>query len=230
MKPGILVATLVLSAAFVPVSAQKPPVRIKLAEDELVTGDRERVTIRTEANGYLVVLRMTAEGGIRVLFPLDPADDASVRGGRDFEVRSRGGREAFFVTEKNGAGMVLAARTDEPFDFTRFSDGRHWIADSLAVNAAATDAESALLAVVDRMTDKHYDYDAVEYTVSANPPRRTYARSPFFFGGWYDPWYDPWYRRRSYVPFYYGGGFGFGATIVIPRRSVIVRPPRGHRH
>jgi len=40
-----------------------------------------------------------------VLFPLDPGDDAFVRGGETREIRGRGDREAFSIDEREGAGL-----------------------------------------------------------------------------------------------------------------------------
>ncbi len=73
-----------------------PPVQIWLNQDNyLQRGDRARVNVKLAEDGYLVVLRADAKGRVRVLFPLDPGDDAFVRGGRTIEVRGRGDREAF---------------------------------------------------------------------------------------------------------------------------------------
>src|SRR5258708_3893740 len=73
------------------------PVTVRLNHDQFDPGDRARVYVQSAQDGYLVVLHADAEGRIRVLFPLDPTDDDFVRGGRKFEIRSRGDRDAFQI-------------------------------------------------------------------------------------------------------------------------------------
>ena len=67
-----------------------PPVRLWLNKDHVQLGDRVRVDVRTESDGYLLVLHAEPDGRVRVLFPLDPIHDNFVRGGDEFEVRGRG--------------------------------------------------------------------------------------------------------------------------------------------
>lgn len=202
-----------------------PPIRIKLSDDAFARGDRARVRVKTAQDGYLVVLRADAEGRVRVLFPLDPGDNSAVRGGREIQVRGRGDREAFTVDEREGSGMVLAARSVVPFRFDEFVRGGHWDYRALSALRAGDDstqvvggdAEAALLDIVERMAgDNRYDYDVVTYTVSARAPVRRHA-------GWYGPWYGPWYDP-FYYPFY-GPGFGFRTTIAFGRSRF-----GGHRH
>jgi hypothetical protein len=44
-----------------------------------------------------------------VLFPLEPQDDQRITGGKKYELKSRGGREAFVADDSSGHGTVLAA-------------------------------------------------------------------------------------------------------------------------
>jgi len=85
------------------------PVTVRLNHDQFDPGDRARVYVQSAQDGYLVVLHADAAGRIRVLFPLDPTDDDFVRGGRKFEIRGRGDRDAFQVEGTDGSGTVLAA-------------------------------------------------------------------------------------------------------------------------
>src|SRR5437870_2706454 len=103
-----------------------PPIKVSLNQDNYFQrGDRARVKIRTAEDGYVVVVRSDAQGRVRVLFPLDPTDDDFVRGGRTIEVRGRGDREAFYVDDSDGSGVVLAARSATPFKFDEFVRGAH---------------------------------------------------------------------------------------------------------
>ena len=51
-----------------------PAVRVSLGEEALVPGDHGRVSVRTRADGWVVVLQADPTGHVRVLFPLDPAN------------------------------------------------------------------------------------------------------------------------------------------------------------
>ena len=127
-------------------------------------GERAKVYVQTATDGYLLVLRVDTQGNIRVLFPVDPTDNAAILGGHKFEVRSRGDRDAFTVSENRGGGMVLAVRADHPFTFAGFTTGHHWNAAALAPDSGTGgDPQAAMLGIVDRMTDGHYDYDVASY-------------------------------------------------------------------
>src|SRR5213593_4870241 len=89
---GILMASAGLGPAPVvntpAARADDPPVRVWLNSDGYYNrGDRAKVRVRLEEDGYLLVLQSDVDGHVRVLFPLDPSDDDFVRGGRDFELR-----------------------------------------------------------------------------------------------------------------------------------------------
>jgi hypothetical protein len=90
-------------------SALSAPIQLRLSDDEYMIGERAKVRVKTDRDGYLVVLRMDGQGRVRVLFPVDPDDSMTIRGGKEYEVRGRGDREAFVVDEPRGTGAVLAA-------------------------------------------------------------------------------------------------------------------------
>jgi hypothetical protein len=190
--------------AVTPAHADDPPIRVKLSDDELVPGDHGKVRVKLAEAGYLVVLRADANGHVRVLYPLNPTDSAVVPGGKEFEVRGRGDREAFTVDERQGTGTILAARSPVPFHFDEFQRGQHWDYRALAAESASDDPEAALVDIVDRMAPEHYDYDVATYTVAAAPPG-------YYLGGYYGPWYHPYYLYPYYYP------FGFRASILFGR-------------
>jgi hypothetical protein len=184
-----------------------PPIRVTLSDETYARGDRARVRVKANRDGYLLVLRADADGRVRVLFPRDPEDTAVVQGGKNFEVRGRGDREAFTVHDREGTGVVLAAFADAPFRFDEFARSGHWDYRVLSAERAGDDPEAGLLDLVDRMSQGKYDYDIATYTVMS----RDYPRS---YSGWHDPWYD-----GHYWPGWYGGsrvgfrisvGFGHG--------------------
>src|SRR5712692_2245934 len=155
-------------AAGTAVRRDDPPVKIWLDQDNYRRGDKAHVNVKLGEDGYLVVLRADAARRVRVLFPLDPGDDAFVRGGRTIELRGRGDRETFSVDEREGSGLVLAARSVTPFKLDEFVRGDHWDYRVLTAGDAGDDKEQALLNIVRRMVpDGHVDYDAVNYTVAS---------------------------------------------------------------
>src|SRR6266480_2684723 len=96
-----------------------PPVKVWLNHDNYFQrGDKARVNVQLADDGYLLVLRADADGRVRWLAPLDPSNDDFVRGHETIEVRGRGDRE--------GSGLVLAARSSTPFKFVEFVPGVHW--------------------------------------------------------------------------------------------------------
>ncbi len=214
--------SLTAAALFAPMTvlaatANDPPVRVRLSDEVYVSGERARMSVRTDKDGYLVVMRIDTEGRVRVIFPVDPTKDAAVKGGKNIEIRSRGDRDAFTVSEKKGTGLVFAARSDKPFNFLAFMTGDHWNPEALAPASPETDPESALLSLADRMTDGHYDYDAVTYTVGDGMYGGHGRRPPYAV---FDPWYPPLVGGYGYccAPGYFGGwspfyGPRFGTVI-----------------
>jgi hypothetical protein len=200
-------------------AVQDPPVRVWLSQHQgLERGDRIRVNVRTEEDGYLVVLHADPEGRIRMIFPLDPVDDHFIRGGRDYEVRNRGDRHAITIHQSGGVGLVYAAYARDPFRFDGLVRGGHWdytLDDAWQVRE---DAEGELTALVDRMTGgAAFDYDLAWYDVY---DRVAYSRR-YYGGFWRSHFYDPFYCDVFYCsPFYFTGryrpgvfigiGFGFG--------------------
>lgn len=204
---AIVALSLLLTPTQPATLASDPPVRLKLSHDEFERGDRAKVRVKFAEDGYLLVLRRDADNHIRVIYPLDPDAPRLVRGGKEFEVRGRGDREAFSVEEASGTGTVIAVRSAEPFDFGDFLRNGRWDYRALTDSLAPGDAESVLLDLVDRMTTGRYDYDTATYAVyAADAPRR--------YAGWYAPWYaGPFYPGLYYGPWYgtrVTFGFGFG--------------------
>src|SRR5713101_1641471 len=147
-------------AAATAVRGDDPPVKVWLDQDNYRRGDKAHLNIKLGEDGYLVVLRADADRRVRVLFPFDRGDDAFVRGDR----------EAFSIDEREGSGLVLAARSVTPFKFDEFVRGDHW---DYRVLPAGDDKEQTLLDIGQRMVrDGHFDYDAVNYTVAS--PRAYY--------------------------------------------------------
>lgn len=205
--------------------ASDPPVRVSLDHREYDRGDRARVTVRARDDGYLLVLHLDPDGRLRVLFPLDPGDDAFVRGGEAYEIRGRGDREAFTVEAPSGGGTVYAAWSADPFRFDDFVRGDHWDYRVLGDSALPTDPEVGLTNLVQRMTSEHFEYDFTTYDVRRQVAytepayyATTVAYSPYEYDACYGAYYDPWCERPPvifypirypYRPYYPGFSISF---------------------
>ena len=195
------------------------PVTVRLNHDQFDPGDRARVYVESARDGYLVVLHADAEGRIRVLFPLDPTDDDFVRGGRKFEVRGRGDRDAFQVETNDGSGTVLAAVSPDAFKFDDFIRNNHWDFRALGGPSGAVrdDPLARLVEIVQKLSGDsagHFDYDYATYVVNSRDIAARYGYGsryglyPYYFG-YYDPFcYDPFFFGVS--SFCYGSSYGFG--------------------
>jgi uncharacterized membrane protein YgcG len=201
-----------------------PPIRLWISNDRrFLPGDRAKVQVRTEYDGYLVVVHVDPEGRLRVLFPLDPDKDNFVRSDKKYEVRGRGGRETFDV-DGTGRGAVYAAVSRDPFRFDEFTIADHWDYRALAPARLHEDPEPELNELLHRMAQGSYDYDLLTYDVTS---RSAYvSSSSHYYGSVYDDdWcsfscgrsyfgYSPFnvsiglfygrpYRRYYYDPYYY---------------------------
>jgi hypothetical protein len=220
---GAMISALLLPLLFTGAAAQSaaatrddPPIRLWISNDRrFLPGDRAKVQVRTEYDGYLLVLHVDPEGRVRVLFPLDPDKDNFVRGGKKYEVRGRGGREAFEVDGK-GRGAVYAAVSRDPFRFEGNVVGDHWDYRALAPSRLADDPEPELNELVQRIAQSSFDYDMLSYEVA---DRSAYASTyyPSYYGSGYgNPYGYPYYRS----PYGLSVGFFFGS----PHRRHYYRP------
>ncbi|HXE59547.1 MAG TPA: DUF4384 domain-containing protein [Gemmatimonadaceae bacterium] len=189
-----------------------PAVRVTLDRTTYVPGDQAHVQVDIHDDGYLVVMRVSPDGLVRVLFPLDPTDDNFVRGGKSYEIVGRDGGEAFTVEATSGAGVVYAAWSAQQFQFNDFTRDGHWDYTVLGDSAIAQDPETGLSNLVGRMATAHFDYDLQSYNAQQEVAyaRPNYYMDSYGYGDFYDPFYDPYFY--GYGP-YYGGAFisiGFG--------------------
>jgi hypothetical protein len=219
-----MLATLVLATLV----AAGPPITLRLSNDgRYQPGDAVQVSVRPAADGYLLVLHADPDGRLRVLFPLDPTDDAFVRGGRDYELRSRGDRRDLFIADWNrGQGTILAALSSGPLQTDAFSLNGHW--DYRALNLdQSLDDESALRDIASRMAPAGMQYDVVPYVIGeagSNGYATGDGVSYVAVGvggcwscgvGWVDPWWGwgwgaPGWGWGWGVP---GWGWGWGVSV-----------------
>ncbi|MBA2457508.1 MAG: DUF4384 domain-containing protein [Gemmatimonadales bacterium] len=196
-------------------SNDDPPVQLWISNDRrFLPGDRARVHVRAEDDGYLVVLHADPDGHLRVMFPIDPEDDNFVRGGKKYEVHGRGGREAFSADAGAGRGTVYAAVSRAPFSFAGYVLGDHWDYRTLSPDRLPEDPETELTEIVRLMAGGSFDYDILSYDVIERvvyadnySDSRSYYGSGYgsYYGSHYDdPWCSGYYFRRC------GGGLSVG--------------------
>jgi hypothetical protein len=193
-------------------AASDPPIHVWLNSDgDYTFGDRAKVYAKSAGDGYLVVLRADVDGRVRVLFPIDPQDDQRIAGGKKYELKGRGGREAFVAEDTLGQGTVLAAYSKTPFRFEEFEKGGHWNSAALSgsVQDMKADPETQLRDIVQRMQagGERFEYDFSTYVVQP-PPR--YVRSLY-------P--DPYIDGFGWWGYGFGPRFGAGWWLV-PRYRV----------
>jgi hypothetical protein len=191
-----------------------PPIKVWLNDDRFERGDRAKVYVKADRDGYVVVLHAEPDGRVRVLFPLDPTDDDYIKAGETYEVRGRGDRNAFTVYDSQGEGVVFAAYSPDPFRFDSFVRSDHWDyrVDGFRVG---DDAEAGLTDLARQMAGQsEFEYDLTRYDVEQHVAYGGsyypyyYPYYPYYYGGWYDPWYRPW-RSGIYIgvsfgsPWYY---------------------------
>ena len=190
-------------------TADDPPIRLWISNDRrFLAGDRAKAQVRSEYDGYLIVLHVDPEGRLRVLFPLDPDEDNFVRGDKKYEVRGRGGREAF-EADATGRGTVYAAVSRDPFRYDGFTLGDHWDYQALAPARLREDPEPELNELVHRMAQGTFDYDLLNYDVVGRSAYASSYSSRYDYGSAYD---DGW-CRFSCGSYYGHSGFGLSVGL-----------------
>jgi len=214
-----LLLPLLLGSSIEPPAAIKddPPIQLWISDDRrFLPGDGAKVQVRTEDDGYLLVFHVDPEGYLRVLFPMDPGKDNFVRGGKKYEVKSRGGREAF-EADSRGRGTVYAAVSRDPFRFDGFVLGDHWDYRALAPSRLSNNPEPELNELVRRMAQGSFDYDLLGYDV-VDRAAYAYDYAPRYYGSTYDPWCYSCGRP------YYGSGLGISIFFGRPYRRYYYDP------
>jgi hypothetical protein len=203
--PLLLLAASALTP-FQPAATADPPIRIWFNSDgDYAQGDRAKVYAKAAESGYLLVLRADAAGRVRVLFPVNPQDNQRIAQGKKYELKGRGGREAFIADDTNGHGTVFAAVSETPFEVDGFTRDGHWDTDALSTDQVRNDPEVGLLSLAQEMKPVgggSFKYDVATYVVSERYDRNLHPY-PYSNGG-YGWWgYDPWWGPRVGYGFYY---------------------------
>ena len=194
-----------IAAAAVLAGGPPPPITVSLNNGgQYNRGEYAQVQFRTAADGYALILQADQQGRIRVLFPLDPGDDAFIRGGKTYKLTGRDGRGAFYLDQAGGGGMVYAAWSSSPFRMADFVRGDHWDYGVFDQYNASDDPESQLTDVVLLMTSQAFDY-AIDRYIVYTQAEVVSSEYPSYIGvsGW------PW-------PTYYNSGWSIGISFGYP--------------
>jgi hypothetical protein len=194
--------------------AARPPVRLWMNNDRRFRpGDRVRLQVDADTDGYLLVLNYDTEGRVRVLFPLDPRDDARIQSGRRYEVRD-GGSDAAFRASGDGTGMIFTAVSQDPWRFDEVVLADRWDYTRLEIDRATTNAEEDLSALVQSIAGPAgFDYDVLGYRVygqSTTYNTTVYNGGPTYV---YDDYLycNNWsWRYNGCHRWPYDGGWSFG--------------------
>ena len=205
MFAAVLLSTLVATTTTVAVQ-NDPPVEVWTNKgDHVAYGDRMKVYVRSEYDGYVLVLNADPEGRIRVLYPLDPGQDDYVRGGKRYEIEGRVRGGTFRVGDTPGIGTVYVAYSEDPFTYDAFALNGHWDYRTIGDLEVVGNAEDELTSLVNAMARSRFDYDTEDYYVASEVDYRARYRS--YYGG-YSPYaYDPYYYR--------GAGYGYGSGLSV---------------
>jgi hypothetical protein len=213
--PSALLLPLVLAVQAVP--ADEPAIRLSVFPRTIVRyGAPVTVTAEPARDGFLTVLRVDTYDRVHILFPAYPGDDAFVRAGEIVHVRDPwGGNEAFIALERDGDGTVLAALSEEPYDFGEFASGRFWSNELTGLRYTGRDHTESLLELVESMAGQApFDYAVASYWVAGRS--FAYSRASRGYGacdalsrfGFWDiddfgsTW---WLRQTSYRSRWYYG-------------------------
>jgi len=218
----LAVAPIVASAPLARVD--DPPIVVRLDHETYDVGNRARIYVRTDRDGYVVILHADPLGRVRVLFPIDPGEDNFVRGERDFELRSRSDREALQIDYEGGTGTILAAYSADAFTFDELTRNGHWDFAALGGpdESVKNDPLAGLLEIVNNMArGNQFDYDVATYIVNsphyASEDGDGYSHFgiglafgyPYPFGVGFAFGY-PYYAPFAFVPFWGWYGYGYG--------------------
>jgi uncharacterized protein DUF4384 len=219
---------------------ERPPVHLWMNSDRRYReGDRVRLQVDADVDGFLLVLHFDPNGRLRILFPLDPRDDSRVQAGRRYEVRSESFDGAFRASG-DGTGLIYTAVSEEPWRLDDIVLADRWDYTRLEIDSRVADPEPEITALVQRLAGpRGFDYDVMGYRVYGEssytsyntyvyPRGPTYVYDDYLYcnnwswrydgcrrwpydGGWSFGlgFYNPYYYGYGYYPYRYRYGYGY---------------------
>ena len=195
----------------------------------------------TEPGAYVVIVRVTSDGELRVMYPIRPGSQAPYVLGQFANDRMPYSDDpAGSLFESSGRGFVFAIASYQRFDFSAFRQGNSWSTARLATFGRYADPFQAVRNFVDEILPltAEYSLDYEVYEVYSRGVNRGYAST--LYGGrhgyyalsdYHDACMSAFGIRQSYYCRSYRGGY-YGPIIVVdPRMPGTPRPagPAGPR-
>ena len=220
VDPTLVLVPVSQAATTVAEPGAAPPVKLWINSGrQFREGDQAQVQVETRDDGYLIVFNYDTDGRLRVLFPIDPRDDAMVQGGRRYEIRGRADRGSF-LAGGDGSGLVYAAISADPFRVDEIAAAGNWDYTRLNLGRDSRDAEADITDILQKITtDRGFDYDVLDYRVYGYRDRYVASSMwyPRSYGYWDDYYCDSGFRVSlfgcRYYPgggWYLGSGYGYG--------------------
>ncbi|HEX8395789.1 MAG TPA: DUF4384 domain-containing protein, partial [Longimicrobium sp.] len=197
-EPAPLMPATLSAASSAALALQYDGVRVWVnGGDVFRSGDRMRVNVRTDRDGYLAVFHIDTNGDLDVLYPRSYNDDGWVDGGRTLSLGSRGGWDYLRVRGGVGVGYVFAVMLDEPLELWRVRDMYRpryagWDASRSIYGDPFYAMDEIVRAVV---PDDAYGYESTDYYTYNIGRRYRYPRYACYDG------YGDWYTRVSYYDY-----------------------------
>lgn len=247
----IIVPAFVLIAAWASVSAAQitdenragtvamgfaPPIDLWLDQVSYDRGARMRPHFSTEPGAYVVIVRVTADGELRVMYPGRPGSQRPYELGQFTDDRMPYSDDpAGSLHESSGRGFVFAIASYQRFDFSGFRQGNYWNTARLATFGRYADPFQSVRSFVDEIlpVTAEYSLDYEVYEVYSRGVNSVYASS--LYGGRYgyyslndyhDACLSAFGIRQSYHCRSYRGGY-YGPIIVGNPRSPNSPRPAG---
>jgi len=202
---------------------------VRLDLDRYAPGDWAIVHLGVREDGYVLVAQVDPDGRLRFLFPKSPADDGFLRGGGETILGEANGEGSFRVGDSPGEGLVYAAWSSTPFDFSEFASGDQWSLISLADAASERDPFATLTAMVNRLSRTPVEFDVARYSIyqaaEVMDVSMAYAPAPLTTACG-DEFWDP-FDPYGYGCDYYSGYTNAYCPDCPPAVPVLPLPPIG---
>ena len=211
-----------------------PPVDLWLDQISYDRGAHMRPYFTTEPGAYVVVVRVSSDGELRVMYPERPTEQRPFVIGQFSEDRlPYRGDPSFRLYESSGTGFVFAIASYQRFDFSYFAQGRTWSTARLASYGRYGDPFQVVRGFVERVLPESAEYslDYEVYEVYARGNSSVYANNVYSTGI-----YGSRYGYRSLSDYHDACLTAFGFRYTSHCRSftgryygpIIVGTPRGN--
>ncbi len=163
-----------------------PPIDLWLDQVSYDRGARMRPFFSSEPGAYVVVVRVTSDGELRVMYPTRPSEQQRYRLGQFADDRLPfNGDPSLNLHESSGQGFVFAIASYQRFDFSSFSQGRMWSTARLATFGRYGNPFEVVNRFIERVLPASADFslDYEVYEVYSRGSSSVYSST--YYGGRY---------------------------------------------